>query len=75
MDSYSSSFGYKHKYGNGNVNVDANSKYISELCKKEKWQMNALEQSECLSDDITVIAYLMLFIFYIMLFSSLELRR
>lgn len=68
MDSYSSSFGYKHRYASGINN-------LSELCGKERWEMDALERAECLNDDITVIAYLVLFIFYVMLFSTMEVRR
>lgn len=68
MDSYSASL---------NRNAFALNVNISEICKNGKvtWEMNALERSECLSDDITVIAYFMLFIFYILLFSSLDLEN
>ena len=69
MDSYSSSFGYKYKYGELRLNN------LSKLCGKERWEMNALERAECLDDDVTVIAYLMLFIFYVVLFSTMEVRR
>ena len=68
MDSYSASL---------NRNAMALNVNIPEMCKSDKvtWEMNALERSECLSDDITVIAYFMLFIFYIFLFSSLDLEN
>jgi hypothetical protein len=69
MDSYSSSFGYKHKYG------QLGFENLSKICGKERWEMDALERAECLSDDVTVIAYLMLFIFYVVLFSTMEVRR
>ena len=70
MDSYSSSFGYKHRYA-----YASGINNLSELCGKERWEMNALERSECLNDDITVVAYLVLFIFYVVLFSTMEVRR
>lgn len=66
MDSYSSSFGYKYKTSD---NMSSN------CIVKERWEMNAMERAECLTDDITVVAYFMLFVFYIVLFSSLETRR
>lgn len=69
MDSYSSSFGYKHKYDELRLNN------LSKLCGKKRWEMNALERAECLDDDVTIIAYLMLFIFYVVLFSTMEVRR
>ena len=68
MDSYSASL---------NRNAFALNVNIPEICENGKvtWEMNTLERSECLSDDITVIAYFMLFIFYIFLFSSLDLEN
>ena len=69
MDSYSSSFGYKHKYG------ELKLENLSRICGKERWDMDALERAECLNDDVTVIAYLILFIFYMVLFSTMEVRR
>jgi hypothetical protein len=65
MDSYSSTFKYKTKMID---NLSAN-------CGREKWEMNAIEQAECVQDDITILVYFMLFVFYMLLFSSLETRR
>jgi hypothetical protein len=64
MDSYSSMLGYKHNVGGEMVN-------LSIECGRERWQMDALERAECLSDDITVLVYFMLLVFYLLLFSSL----
>ena len=66
MDSYSSSFKYNYK---------TNNNISSECIIKKRWEMNAMERAECLSDDITIVAYFILFVFYIALFSSLEIRR
>lgn len=66
MDSYSSSFGYNYKT---NHNLSSN------CIIKKTWEMDAMERAECLNDDITIIAYFILFVFYIALFSSLEIRR
>lgn len=68
MDSYSIMLGHKNKAGHEFAN-------LSNKCGRERWQMDALERAECLSDDMTVLCYFMLFVFYFLMFSSLEVRR